>query len=101
MKAKARTSREADIMSDLENMDVMLGNGEYSQIEREIDQMTGFSNMLNSEENRENNSMRSNYSQENELRNMSENRNNKSFPRDIDALSGDINSRISQEISSW
>ena len=52
-KAKARRSREADIMSDIENMDVMLGTGEYNQIEKDIDQMTGFSNMLNRDENEE------------------------------------------------
>ena len=55
-KAKARRSREADIMSDIENMDVMLG--EYNQIERDIDQMTGFSNMVNRDENGEGHSLR-------------------------------------------
>ena len=53
-KAEARRLREADIMSDLEDMDVMLGCGEYNPIEREIDQMTGFSNTLDREESREN-----------------------------------------------
>ena len=38
-------------MSDIENMDVMLGTGEYNQIERDIDQITGFSIMLNRDEN--------------------------------------------------
>ena len=48
-KATARKSREADIVSDLEDMDVMLGCGEYNPIEREKDQMTGFSNTLDRE----------------------------------------------------
>ena len=37
-------------MSDIENMDVILGTGEYNQTERDIGQMTGFSNMLNRDE---------------------------------------------------
>ena len=35
-KAKARKSREIDILSDIENMDVMLGNGDGNLIEREL-----------------------------------------------------------------
>ena len=35
-KAKARKSREMDILSDMENMDVMLGNGDNNPIEREL-----------------------------------------------------------------
>ena len=35
-KAKARKSREMDILSDIENMDVMLGNGSNNPIERGI-----------------------------------------------------------------
>ena len=53
-KAKARRSRETDKISDMENKDVMLGNGEYNAIERELDQMTGFSNMLDRKDNGEN-----------------------------------------------
>ena len=41
-KAKVRRSSEADMLSDMENMDVMLGSAEYNQIERDVDQMTGF-----------------------------------------------------------
>ena len=66
-KAKARRSGEVDIISDLENMGVMFSNGEYNQIERERDQKTGFSNMLDREENRNKTSMRGNSSQENEI----------------------------------
>ena len=35
-KAKARKSREMDMLSDIENMDVMLGNGSKNPIEREL-----------------------------------------------------------------
>ena len=35
-KAKARQSREMDMMSDFENLDVMLGNGNNNPIEREL-----------------------------------------------------------------
>ena len=96
-KAKARRSREADIMSDIENMDVMLASGEYNQIERDIDQMTGFSNMLNRDDIEEGHSMRGNSSQDNEIRNMPEYRNIPGLTRDLDMLSGEINLGISQE----
>ena len=36
MKAKARKSREMDMMSDMDNLDVMLGNGSDNPIEREL-----------------------------------------------------------------
>ena len=35
-KAKARKSREMDMLSDIENMDVMLGNANHNPIEREL-----------------------------------------------------------------
>ena len=35
-KAKARKSREMDMMSDLDNLDIMLGNGNDNPIEREL-----------------------------------------------------------------
>ena len=99
-KAKARRWQEADIMSDIENMDVMLGTGEYNQIERDIDQMTGFSYMLNRYEIEEGHSLRGKSSQDNEIRNMPENRNDHVFSGDLDMLTGEINLRISQEIGS-
>ena len=97
-KAKARRSREADIMSDIKNMDVILGTGEDHQIEKDIDQVTSFSNMLNRDEIEERHSLRGYSSQDNEIRNMSENRNDHSFSRNLDMLTGEINLRISQEI---
>ena len=35
-KAKARKSREMDMMSDLDNLDVMLGNGNSNPLERDL-----------------------------------------------------------------
>ena len=66
-KAKARRSREADILSDIENMDVMLSSGECNQIEKDIDQRTEFCNILNRDKNGESNSMRGNSSQEKKI----------------------------------
>ena len=78
-------------MSDIENMDVMLGSGEYNPIEREIDQMTGFSNMLEREETRENISTRGNSSQENEIRNVFENEGEIGLTRQMDTLANEMN----------
>ena len=36
-KIKARRSREADLMSDIEHMDVMLGSPQYSHLDEEIE----------------------------------------------------------------
>ena len=89
-KAKAIRSREADILSDIENIDVMLGSGEYHQIERYIDQMTGFCNILERDDSEEGHLMIGNSSQDNEIRNMPENRNNPNLSRDLDMFSGEI-----------
>ena len=35
-KAKARKSREMDMMTDLDNLDIMLGNGNDNPIERKL-----------------------------------------------------------------
>ena len=47
-KAKARKSREMDMMSDFENMDVMIGNENTNPIERELSNMIG--NVLNDQD---------------------------------------------------
>ena len=41
-KAKARRSRDADFMSDIENMEILLGSDQYNQIESDLVQMTNF-----------------------------------------------------------
>ena len=40
-KAKARKSKEMDMMSDFENLDVMLGNDNVNPIERELSNVIG------------------------------------------------------------
>ena len=67
----------------------MLGSGEYNPIEREIDEMTGFSNMLDREDNGDIGSVRGNSSHENENRNMPENRDSRDFSRDKETLTGE------------
>ena len=88
-------SREADIMSDIECLDVMLGTGQYNQIEKDFEQMTGFSNMLNRDENEEGHSLRGKSSQDNEIRKTPENRQYSNFARDLNTLTGEMNLRIS------
>ena len=41
-KAKARRSREADIISDIKPIDFLRGSVQYNPIERDLDQMTNF-----------------------------------------------------------
>ena len=53
-------------MPDVQNKDVVMGTGEYNQIERDFDQMTGFSNMLDRDEN-EGHSLRGNSSRDKEI----------------------------------
>ena len=48
-KSKGRSSREADIISALENMDVMLGNSHSRTNLEEVDSLNSDSNELNSE----------------------------------------------------
>ena len=85
-KANARRSREADIMLDIENIDAVLGSGEYNQIEKDVNQKTGFSNMLNRDDNGKGHSTRGNSSQDNEIRTMPEIRNDPSLARVLDML---------------
>ena len=35
-RAKARKSREMDMMSDMDNLDIMIGNGSENPLEREL-----------------------------------------------------------------
>ena len=81
-------------------MDVMLGCGEYNPIEREKDQMTGFSNTLDIEGTRENISVRGRSSQENEIRSVSENREDSNLTRQMDVSTNEVNLRIWREMDS-
>ena len=62
-------------------MDVMLSSCEYNQIEKDIDQRTEFSNILNSDENGESNSMRGNSSQEMKIETSLKDRTNPNLKR--------------------
>ena len=55
-KAKSRRSREADIMSDLKNMDVMLGSPHFNEMDTENRSL------------KENSELREGFSNENEIR---------------------------------
>ena len=76
----------------------MSGTGEYNQIERDIDQMTGFSKMLNRDEIELRHSLRSNSSQDNGIRKMPEIRNDPTFARDLEMFTGVINLKIFQKL---
>ena len=94
-KAKARKSREMDMMSDFENVDVMLGNSKNNPIEREladaIDQSSAHgdagTNMYHESELR-------NYPHENDLLRQNEVR------QSFEAFSNEFILRLSQEIGS-
>ena len=64
-KAKNRRSREADIMSDYENMDVMLGSGRLDDLNEDVDSFTARSSHRDREDS---NGIAGNSSLENEIR---------------------------------
>ena len=99
-KAKARRSGEVDIMSDIENMDILLGSDQYNQIERDPDQMTNFSVDFERNQNRENTPARETSSQENEIRDMPRNLDERTLPDNMEILTAEMNIRISQEVNS-
>ena len=97
-KAKARKSRELDMLSDYHNMDVMLGDGNSNSIERELDGLIMDPDRpqdFQSFSNRENSSL------ENEIRDI----NSRNEPvregrliESINMLSGEMNARMSREM---
>ena len=94
-KAKARKSREMDMMSDFENLDVMLGNSNNNPMERElaeaIDQSSTHgdvdTNAYQENEYRD-------YSHENDLLRQNEVR------QSFETFSNEFNLRLSQEMDS-
>ena len=66
-KAKARKSRELDMLSDYGNMDVMLGEGNSNSIERELDSLINVPERVQDFQSFPN---RENSSQENEIRDI-------------------------------
>ena len=97
-KAKARKSRELDMLSDYDNMDVMLGDGNSNSIERELDSLI---NVPDGRRDYRSFPNRENSSQENEIRDI----NNQNEPvreerliESINTLSGEMNARMSREM---
>ena len=93
-KAKARKSREVDMMSDIDNLDVMLGNGSENLIERELADAIEQSSVQGDYKGNE--YQRNNYSfiQENEP--MGHNEVKQSF----ETFTNEFNLRLSQEMDS-
>ena len=97
-KAKARRSRELDMLSDYGNMDVMLSEGNSNSIERELDSLI---NVPEGPQDFRSFPNRENSSQENEIRDI-DNRNEPVRERrlieSINMLSGEMNARMSREM---
>ena len=99
-KAKARNSREMDILSDYGNLDKMLGDGNTNSIERELDNVI---NCLDRHQDFESLRKRGSSSQEKEIRNF-DNRNRPvrqdGLAGSIEILSSEMKARLSQEMDS-
>ena len=100
-KAKARISREMDMMSDFENMDVMIGNKNTNPIERKLSKMIG--NVTNDQD-IESNPQSSRYeTHENEFGHYAH---EKAIPRQdkfqetLEIFTSEFNMRLSQETDS-
>ena len=97
-KAKARKSRELDVLSDYGNMDIMLGDGNSNSIERELDSLI---NVPDRPQDFQSFPNRENSSQENEIRDI-DNRNEPvregRLIESINVLSGEMNARMSREM---
>ena len=99
-KAKARKSRELDLLADYGNMDIMLGDGNSNSIERELDSLI---NAPDRQQDFQSFPNKENSSQENEIRDI----NNRNEPtgesrliESINTLSGEMNARMSREMES-
>ena len=99
-KAKARKSRELDMLSDYGNMDIMLGDGNSNSTERELDSLI---NAPDRQQDFQSFPNRENSSQENEIRDI-DNRNEpigeSRLIESINTLSGEMNARMSREMES-
>ena len=94
-KAKTRKSREMDMMSDMDNLDVMLGNGSENPIERELTEVIEKSSVRSDSE--------ANLYQRDEYRNFSH-ENSEYRQNDVrqsfETFSNEFNLRLSQEMDS-
>ena len=97
LKAKARKSRELDMLSDSGNMNVMLADGNSNSIEGELGSLINVPERQHDFQSFPN---RKNASQENEIRDIS-NRNEpvkeERLIESINILSGETNARMSRE----
>ena len=94
-KAKARKSREMDMMSDMDNLDVMLGNGSENPIEREIADAIEQSSVQGDIETSEYLENRyTNFPHENNLPRQDDIR------QSLETFSNEFNLRLSQEMDS-
>ena len=97
-KAKARKSRELDVLSDYGNMDIMLGDGNSNSIERELDSLI---NVPDRPQDFQSFPNREISSQENEIGDI-DNRNEPvregRLIESINVLSGEMNARMSREM---
>ena len=94
-KAKARKSREMDMMSDIGNLDVMLGNGNENPFERELaDAIEQSSTQGDYEANEFHRTDCRNFVQENESFGQNDVR------QSFEAFSNEFNLRLSQEMDS-
>ena len=93
--AKARKSREMDILSDIENMDVMLGNEDSSPIERKLaDAIEQSSVQGDIESNMLSRDQYASFTYENNLPSQSDVR------QSFETFSNEFNLRLSQEMDS-
>ena len=99
-KSKTRKSREAERLSDLENMDIMLGSNHLERKDSKFGSFTRRPESPTYDALVDHNTNSHSKSGENEIRRFSENSHN---PREIDfssetnRLSEDINQRVTQE----
>ena len=94
-KAKARKSREMDMLSDIENMDVMLGNGSSNPVERELtDAIEQSSVQGDVESNEHSGNQYTSFAYENNLPRQDDIR------QSLETFSNEFNLRLSQEMDS-
>ena len=94
-KAKARKFREMDMMSDFENLDIMLGNSNNNPIERELAEAIGQSSTHgDADTNAYQENEYRNYLHENDLLRQNEVR------QSFETFSNEFNLRLSQEMDS-
>ena len=94
-KAKTRKSREMNMQSDIENMDVMLGNGSNNPIERELADAIEQSSVQGDVESNEHlGNQYTSFAYENNLRRQNDSR------QSLETFSNEFNLRLSQKMDS-